>query len=154
MRTDGCVVVPPHLTVCFATKEPNFIPNGSLLMNLRFGCGSTVPESVVWVVCEQLGLRHTISRHIGHVPMMHVLAKATTSQIQMLSLARAILCEPDVLLVDDFEVCQGVSTQTPLAPVARSQVRGFDARVRSSTCYTRRSCSHTRCSNPGLAGRC
>ena len=100
---EGCVVLPPYVSVLFATKEPSFIPNGSLLANLRFGCGETVPESVVWSVCDQLGLPH-ISKHIANMPMMNVLSKATTSQIQMLSLARAILCKPDVLLVDDFEL--------------------------------------------------
>jgi len=101
---DGCVIVAPSLTVGVVPRVPLFIRSFSLLENLRYGCRNAAvkpPEDVIWHVCHALGLpRHLFNSHGGSMPMG--LIELSPSERQLMSIARSLLAQPDVLLVHNL----------------------------------------------------
>lgn len=99
--TDGCVVFAPHLTVGLVTNEPIFLNKMSLRENILYGCDTPIPDSVIWHLCQTLGLpRHLFNPRGGDLPMGGV--SLSPIDRQLLSVARTLITQPDVLLVHDL----------------------------------------------------
>lgn len=72
----------------------------SLLENLTYGSGKAVQESVIWSLCQQLGLpEYFFSAKGGTQEMGKVSFVLSPAQRQLVCLVRSIICAPDVLLV-------------------------------------------------------
>lgn len=103
MPTDGAVVIAPHLTVGIVQHTPKFNMDATLLENVLYGTSGRVhvPETTVWHLLKALGLPRYLCNSEGGATPMGAIALSQQEQ-QLLSLARTLICEPDVLIVHNL----------------------------------------------------
>jgi hypothetical protein len=101
--TDGAVVIAPHLTVGIVQHTPKFNMDSTLLENVLYGTSGRVhvPETTVWHLLKALGLPRYLCNSEGGATPMGAIALSQQEQ-QLLSLARTLICEPDVLIVHNL----------------------------------------------------
>ena len=101
VASDGCIVIAPHLTVGMVTNEPIFLSSMTLRENILYGCDKPVTDSVIWHLCQTLGLpRHIFNPQVGSMPMGGV--SLAPIERQLLSVVRTLITQPDVLVVHDL----------------------------------------------------
>ena len=121
--SDGCVVYAPHLTVGLVTNEPIFLGGMSLRENIMYGCERPVADAVLWHLCNTLGLpRHLFNPHGGAMGMGGV--SLTPIERQLLSVARTLITQPDVLIVHDMGALEP-SVALRLGNVFKRYVKGY-----------------------------
>ena len=121
--SDGCVIFAPHLTVGLVTNNPIFLTSMSLRENILYGCDKPVADSVVWHLCHTLGLpRHVFNPQGGAMPMGQI--QLSPIERQLLSVARSLITEPDVLLVHDLGALEPSVAQR-LGNIFKRYVKGY-----------------------------
>ena len=104
--TDGAVIIAPHLKVGVVPHTPTFIASRTLLENLKYGCctANAMPaEATIWHVCLALGLpRHLFNADCGSLSMRVIADSLSSTELQLMSIARSMLGLPDVLLVHNL----------------------------------------------------
>lgn len=98
---DGVFFVPSHLRVLHVTSTPLFF-DGSLLTNLTFGADGPISDRSldrVRAICEALGVDGDVLCHLDDGDLNHWSQVFSATQCQQLSLARAVVANPEVLCV-------------------------------------------------------
>eukprot|EP00746_Dinoflagellata_sp_MGD_P128445 gnl/MRDRNA2_/MRDRNA2_62819_c0_seq1.p1 gnl/MRDRNA2_/MRDRNA2_62819_c0~~gnl/MRDRNA2_/MRDRNA2_62819_c0_seq1.p1 ORF type:complete len:546 (+),score=70.52 gnl/MRDRNA2_/MRDRNA2_62819_c0_seq1:27-1664(+) len=99
----GVVVVPPWAKILSAPVAPQSLcMRRTVLENLQYGLvtPTRVSESQVWKLCKALGMNDRIfSPECGNVPLQQVLENMPQIDWTLISLVRALLCQPDILIV-------------------------------------------------------
>jgi hypothetical protein len=95
----------------------------SLRENILYGCDKPVADSVVWHLCHTLGLpRHVFNPQGGAMPMGQI--QLSPIERQLLSVARSLITEPDVLLVHDLGALEPSVAQR-LGNIFKRYVKGY-----------------------------
>eukprot|EP00746_Dinoflagellata_sp_MGD_P061519 gnl/MRDRNA2_/MRDRNA2_26018_c0_seq1.p1 gnl/MRDRNA2_/MRDRNA2_26018_c0~~gnl/MRDRNA2_/MRDRNA2_26018_c0_seq1.p1 ORF type:complete len:259 (-),score=34.80 gnl/MRDRNA2_/MRDRNA2_26018_c0_seq1:510-1247(-) len=99
---DGEIHVPPHLRVFHVSPDALFI-EGSLMKNLTLGCLSTEDSDAkparVIQICRSIGLREKAVEMIHSTEERNWSEVLSASDRQVVHLARALIANPEVLVI-------------------------------------------------------
>ena len=130
---DGEVLMPPHVDVRVVPRDPGVIENDTVFNNLIFGLplGTNWGEDEVFVqqvtaICRKLHMHPSLfGKHMQVLPMMQVSMFAAAQERFLVSLLRALLPLPDVLLINDLGLLTHAQAQA-VHTILRRFVDGHD----------------------------
>lgn len=101
----GQVSCPPDLQVTLVPNSLDCMPiAGTLLQNLRFGCGSEdvcgVDDETIWTLCRKLGMKEELINENPIVSQSSI--RYSSVDMALAGLAQHLLTFPDLLLVNNL----------------------------------------------------